>query len=269
VVSEDLTNPFYPELVGPLVTTLAAHGLRTVVVTHPEHDSVKIDALADGSYDAVLLTTTTRRSSLPRDLTERGIPHVLVNRVLDAAESPSCAVDNAAGAGAVANLVADLGHSAVASIQGPTFTSTGRERADALRRGLRSRGIALPRAMVRRSLYSHQAGQDAALDLLRQRPRPTAIVCGNDVIALGALSAARLLGLRIPRDLTVVGFDDIPAAGWPLVDLTTVRSEFDVLATVAIDLLLDVLSGSDWSPEVQRVPVELVLRGTHGPPATQ
>ncbi len=129
VVSEELTNPFYPALVDPLSRYLAASELRTVLVTQTEQRPVTVDALADGSYDGVILTTTRRRSSLPRDLTERGLPHVLANRILDDAESPSCSVDNAAGARAIARLLAALGHRYVASIQGPTDTSTGIERA--------------------------------------------------------------------------------------------------------------------------------------------
>jgi DNA-binding LacI/PurR family transcriptional regulator len=267
VVSEDLTNPFYPELVGPLEAALAEEGLRTVVVTHAELGDVGVEILADGSYDGAILTTTTRRSRLPRDLSERGIPHVLANRVLDVAESPSCAVDNAAGARAVAALVADLGHARVAAIQGPTLTSTGRERSEALRRELRHRGIPLPRALLRRTSFAHDSGLAAALDLLAQDPAPTALVCGNDVMALGALSAARVRGLRVPADLTVIGFDDIPAAGWPVIGLTTVRCDLGQLARVAVDLLMSQLRTPAVSPpEVRRLPVTLVERGTHGPP---
>jgi LacI family transcriptional regulator len=266
VVSEELTNPYYPELVEPLRRHLAAHDLRTVVVTRTERGPVGLDVLADGSYDGAVLTTTERRSALPRDLTERGIPHVLVNRVLDHAESPSCAVDNAGGARAIATLLADLGHREIASLQGPTLTSTGRERAEGLRLGLRGRGIALPRDRVRRVGFDHGAGLAAALDLLDATPRPTAIVCGNDVLALGALSAARTLGIRVPDQLTVIGFDDISIAGWPLIALTTVRCDLEALARTAIELLVAEIGSPGREPVEVRHPVTLVLRGTHAPP---
>jgi DNA-binding LacI/PurR family transcriptional regulator len=266
VVSEELTNPYYPELVEPIRRRLAAHDLRAVVVTDTEHRTVGPEVLADGSYDGVILTTTLRRSSLPRDLTERGVPHVLANRVLDHAESPSCAMDNAGGARTIADLLADLGHQRVATVAGPVDTSTGRERADALRRSLRAHGIALRRDLVRRTGFFHDAGRRAALDLLDRTPRPTAIVCGNDVVALGVLSAARQRGLAVPEDLTVVGFDDIPMAGWPLVALTTVRGDLDVLAGTAVDLLREEIAQPGRPPVERRIPVSLVLRGTHGPP---
>ena len=266
VVSEELTNPFYAELVEPIRRRLASHDLRTVVVTDTEHRAVGPEVLADGSYDGVILTTTSRRSSLPRDLTERGIPHVLANRILDQAESPSCAVDNAGGVRAVSNLLAELGHERIASIQGPLDTSTGRERAQALRVGLRARGLHLRRELTRRTTFGHDPGRVAARELLGRRTRPTAIFCGNDLIALGALSAAREAGIDVPDELTVIGFDDIPMAGWPLVDLTTVHCELAALATTAVELLLGEIAQPGVGPVVRRVPASLRLRGTHGPP---
>jgi LacI family transcriptional regulator len=274
VVAEELTNPYYPQLVAPIQRHLALAGLRTVLVTdtrgaHRAPPGVTVDDLADGSYDGVILMTTLRTSRLPRDLTERGVPHVLVNRVLDHPESPSCTVDNAAGALAVSSLVADLGHRHVAAIHGPVSTSTGRERALWLRRGLRERDIALPRKRVRRATFGHDAGMAAAHSLLDESPRPTALVCGNDVLALGALSAARQRSLRVPEDLTVVGFDDIAVAGWPIVDLTTVRVDLDALAATAVDMLLAEIGpdggAQQHEPLERRVPVELCLRRTHAP----
>lgn len=265
VVSEELTNPFYPELVQPLGRYLAAAELRPVLITDSEGRGVDAGVLADGSYDGVILTTTTRRSTLPRDLTERGVPHVLVNRTLDEPESPGCAVDNADGARQVSDLLADLGHRRVASIQGPVATSTGKQRAEALRTGLRRHGIPLPRVMVTRVPFDHDAGYRAAVELLTGDQSPTAIVCGNDVLALGALSAARALGVRVPADVTVVGFDDIRLASWPLIDLTTVRCDLDALARRAVTMLQDLVAGRWEEPTTVRLPVRLVLRGTHAP----
>lgn len=263
VVSEELTNPFYSELVQPLGRFLAAQDLRAVLITDSDGRGVDVDVLADGSYDGVILTTTRRRSALPRDLTERGIPHVLVNRTLDDAESPSCCPDNADGARQVSDLLAQLGHRRVASIQGPSDTSTGKQRAQALRAGLRRHQIPLPRAMVRPAPFDHDAGCRAALELLEQDPRPTAIVCGNDVLALGALSAARALGIRVPDDLTVIGFDDIRLASWPLVDLTTVRCDLEAMAATAVEMLQSQILGGAQRAATVRQPVSLVLRGTH------
>ncbi|MGW3473010.1 LacI family DNA-binding transcriptional regulator [Saccharopolyspora sp. NPDC000995] len=265
VVSEELTNPYYPELVEPLRRNLAERDLRTVVVTDSEHRKVGPEVLADGSYDGVILTTTLRTSALPRDLTERDIPHVLTNRVLDHPESPSCSVDNASGARAIADLLAGLGHQRVAMVQGPVSTSTGRERAKALGEALLKRGVHVRRDQALRTNFGHDTGRAAASELLDRADPPTAIVGGNDVIALGILSAARERGLRVPEDLTVVGFDDIPMAGWPLVNLTTIRCDLEELARVSVELLQQTMASPEPLVTKRRVPVSLILRGTHGP----
>ena len=269
VVSEELTNPYYPELVEPLRRYLAEHDLRAVVVTDTGQTGIQLAALADGSYDGVILTTTARRSTLPRDLTERRIPHVLVNRILDSAESPSCSIDNAGGMAAIAKLLADLGHSRVGAIHGPVETSTGRERSEALRRALSARGVYLRREMVVRTDFSHDAGYRAALQLLAIDRPPTALVCGNDVVALGALSAAKEIGIRIPDDLTVIGFDDIPMAAWPLIGLTTVRCDLDRMAKTSVSMLLDEIDRPSHSPTVERIDVRLQERRTHGRPGSR
>ena len=267
VVSDALTNPYYPQLVEPIRRHLGERGLQMVLVTEaalPGGRAVSLEALADGSYDGVILTTTTRRSTLPRDLTERAIPHVLVNRVLDVPESPGCTVDNAGGVALVVDLLVRLGHRKIAAVQGPTDTSTGRERALALRSGLRRHSMPLPRALVRRSAFDHDSAMAAAVTLLERPERPTAIVGANDVIALGVLSAAQATGVRVPQDLTVVGFDDIPMAGWPLVGLTTVHCDLEALARLSVDLLTRQIEGATVRAATRRIAVSLVERDTHG-----
>jgi LacI family transcriptional regulator len=201
------------QAIEPIRHHFAERELRTVVVTDSEHREVGPEILADGSYDGVILTTTLRTSTLSRDLTEREIPYVLVNRVLEQPDSPSCSVDNVAGAREIAALLAELGHRRVALVQGPVNTSTGRERTQALCEALRARRVPVRRNAVLRTAFDHDAGRGAAGEQLDRAARPTAIVGGNDLIALGVLSAARERGLRVPEDLTVIGFDDIPMAG--------------------------------------------------------
>lgn len=265
VVAAEMSNPYYPQLVEPIRQELSAQGYRIVVVTEDGANDVVIGSLADGSYDGVVLTTTRRGSHLPRDLTERGIPHVLLNRTLDDPESPAVCVDNDGGAAQIAGLLVELGHHRIASIQGPVETSTGRERAAGLADALRQRGVRLRREFTKRVAFTHDDGYHAGLEMLRREIQPTAIVAGNDVVAFGVLSATRELGVAVPDQLTVVGFDDIPMAGWPLIDLTTVRTNLADLARRGVDLLLNQMSLEPIPPAVERVPTHLVLRSTHGP----
>jgi LacI family transcriptional regulator len=266
VVAEGLVNPFYPELVEPIRELLGERGYRTVLITDDIGDAVTADALADGSYDGVVLCTIGRHSTLPRDLTERGVPHVLVNRVLDVPESSSCSFDNRGGAQRIAHFLAELGHTRIGAIHGLSQYSTGRERAEGLRAGLRDYGLHGRRADIRRVPFTYEAGREAALHLLGRPDRPSALFCGNDVVAIGALSAARELGIRVPDELTVVGFDDVPAAGWSVIGLTTLRCDRRMMAEVSVDLLTrSIVGGRPMQQVIGHGP--LILRGTHTRPA--
>jgi LacI family transcriptional regulator len=263
IVAEELTNPFYPQLVEPLRHHLAEHGYGCVLVTERSSGSLTVDDLADGSYDGVALCTVSRTSSLPRDLTERGVPHVLVNRVLDVPESSSCSFDNRAGARELGRLVARLGHVRVGAIQGPTEFSTGRQRAVGLREGLREHGLHVRRELTRRVRYTYEGGFRAAQDLLTHAVPPTALFCGNDVVAIGALAAAGMLGIRVPEQLSIVGFDDIDMAGWGMIGLTTIRCDLEALAREAVTLLQQAIDGAPARQVV--LPIALERRRTHGP----
>lgn len=262
IVIEDLTNPFYPALVEPLRNALAVHGYRAVLVTDRADDPVTVDILADGSYDGVLLCTVTRYSTLPRDLSERGVAHVLVNRVLDVPESSSCSFDNVAGGRQVGEFLNGLGHRVIGAVHGTVDNSTARDRAAGLRDGLKSFGLHIRRVDTRRVPFTYGAGFQAACQLLDRPERPTALFCGNDVIAIGVLAAAKSLHIAVPSDLTVVGFDDISEASWGTIDLTTVQCNREEMATTSVELLLGAMGGADTRREVL-APTGLVLRGTH------
>jgi LacI family transcriptional regulator len=255
VVVEEVDNPFYLELLDALQVGLEAAGVRTILL-RTRHDDV--DHLVDGSIDGAVLTATHLDAQAPALLQARGLPFVLLNRVLDDGDHPSCSVDNVEGARLLASALHAVGHERVAAVFGPAHTSTGRDR----ELGARAE-LALPDARVRRGPFAFATGRDAALELLAgdRATRPTALMCGNDVIALGALDACRILGLRVPGDVSVVGFDDIAMAGWETFRLTTVRQDLRRMAAIAVEMVLD--------PASRRrvvLPPELVRRDTLGPP---
>jgi LacI family transcriptional regulator len=263
VVAEALTNPFYAQLVEPLRRALARSGYRTVLVADDSDDILTADALTDGSYDGAIITTAARHSRLASDLRVRGLPHVFANRTVDDADTRATTFANADGARMIADLLAEHGHHRVVLLSGPERYSTSHEREVELRAALRRRRISLPARDVLRIEYTAEAGRAAASAVLHRDRRPTAIVCGNDVVAIGALNAARADGLRVPHDLTVVGFDDIDAAAWDLVGLTTVRCDLDALADASVDLLLDEIGG-DRERARCAIEVTLALRSSHG-----
>ncbi|HEY7042432.1 MAG TPA: substrate-binding domain-containing protein, partial [Nocardioidaceae bacterium] len=148
----------------------------------------------------------------------------------------------------MASEIARLGHRRVGAIFGPRNTSTGLLRETALREALEGHGITIGAQLTYRGPFDFETGHSGAELLLQRQPRPTVIVCGNDVVALGALNAAKELGVEVPGDVSIVGFDDLPPASWPLVQLTTVAFDLDTMARTAARLLVDRIEDQENLP---------------------
>jgi LacI family transcriptional regulator len=273
VVSAELGNPFYPALLEPLHDRLAEAGYRTILVTDRGEAPVELEPLVDGSLDGVVLTTCSRTSPLPRELSRRGLPFVLLNRTvddgsLDGGATDRCVVDNRAGAALAADLLVELGHTRIGAVFGPADTSTGHQRAEGFRSRLASRGVRLDPRLVLQGPFDARTGHAGLRQLIGQAGEndwPTAVFCGNDVIALGVCNAARGLGLAIPGRLSVIGFDDIPMASWEAFDLTTLRADLPGLAAAAAEQLLRRMREPDAAPRTITMTPTLVRRGTHAP----
>jgi LacI family transcriptional regulator len=266
VVVEDLDNPFYLELLDELHEQLERADVRMIVFT-PRHDDPEgLARLVDGSIDGVVLTTTFLDSPLPRLLRDRGFPFVLLNRIVDEPGVATCSVDNASGGRLIAEEILAAGHRDIGAIFGPAETSTGRDRERGVRAALEAAGVELPAGRTRRGAYTYEAGHAATLELLGADDRPTALFCGNDVIAIGALNACHRLGLRAPDDVSVVGFDDIAMAGWDVYRLTTVRQDLRRMAQIAVETVLEAVTEPGRAPERTVLPPVMVQRATLGAP---
>jgi LacI family transcriptional regulator, galactose operon repressor len=267
VVVEDLGNPFYLELLDALHKRLDRSEARMTLLAPGLRDPERLEYLADGSIDGVVLTTTMLDSPLPGQLTRHGFPFVLLNRVVDDVAADSCCVDNFAGAAEVARAMVDCGHRRIGAIFGPRLTSTGRDREHGFRTALEACGAPLDDTLVRQGRFSFADGQRHLADLLDAKRRPTAVFCANDVIALGAYDAALRGGVAVPGQLSLVGFDDIQMSGWAAFELTTARQDLRRMVDIAVDLLLERLTAPQIAPRQVVLPAELVRRSTLGPVA--
>jgi LacI family transcriptional regulator len=196
-----------------------------------------------------------------------GFPFVLLNREVDDAPGDVCVVDNVAGGRLAAAELLRLGHREIGALFGPPTTSTGRDREAGFRAALVEHGITLPPERRRRGPFDFDFGHDAALELLETAP--TAIFAANDVVAIGAFNALRSRDVRLPDDLTLIGFDDIALAAWSVFELTTVRQDIDAMVQRSAAMLLQRIAGRAGPlPPPRRVvlPPTLVERATHGPP---
>jgi LacI family transcriptional regulator len=242
VIVSDLTNPFFPTLLTPVHDELRIMGYRVVLFaerTDIPTGQQALHNLLDRSIDGVLVTTATLDSRFSEAVADRDLPIVLLNRYIDGMDVDRVVADNHQGGRAAARHALDLGHRSIGVIRGPANTSTSRDRHAGLIEVLEDAGVALDERLVREGPYSHQCGYQNARELLRQPAPPTALVCGNDVIAFGAIDAAKSLGLDVPGDVSVLGFDDVPMAAWEVFQLTTVRQPLSEMARAAARLLVE------------------------------
>jgi LacI family transcriptional regulator len=232
----------------------------------PDGPPVSVERLVDGGIDGAILTTTWLDASLPRELAERGLPTVLFNRVVDDDVADSVESDNAQGAGLVAEELVALGHRVVGAVFGPLGASTGRDRERGLRDALAAAGVPLEEERIRRGAFSHELGHAGFEELMALPHPPTAVFCANDVLAIGALNAAAGLGIAVPGDVTVFGFDDIEMAGWEVYRLSTVRQDLGAMADVAVRMLGERIADRSLPTRRERVPTTLVPRTSHARP---
>jgi LacI family transcriptional regulator len=262
VVVSRITNPFYPELLQALGTRLRAVDQQMVLWdAETAGEQSAVDAIRQRIVDGVVFTTAVPGSPALVEALRQGAPIVLVNRSVEGLAADQITSDNVAGGQHVARYFAANGHRACALLCGPRGVSTSDEREAGFRRGLEEAGIALSPHCVVRGDFSHDHGF-RALEHLLGEDAPTAVFCVNDLVAFGAADAARRHGLSVPRDVWLVGYDDITMSSWPAYDLTTVRQPKPEIASLAVNWLLERIERPDLPPRSHRFPAELVVRGS-------
>jgi len=266
IVVADITNPFYPELVDALHDELGRATYRTVLLNE-RTDARGVDSLMRaGVVDGAIVATATLDDRTRALLTGERTPIVQLVREVDGVGRDAVVSDNVGGAALAAELLVGLGHRRIGQISGPADTSTARDRDAGFAAALARLGVARDAGLRRVGEYAHRSGYQWCLELLDLPEPPTAIFCGNDVIALGALDAARRRGIPVPEALSIVGFDDISLAGWESFRLTTVRQPLIEMAREAVRALMRRIEGADDEPRRTVFPTELIQRSTAGPP---
>ena len=264
-----LGNSLYAKCMQALQKSLEAGGFTLLLACH-EFDlktELKVTrSLLERGIDGLMLVGIEHETELFALLAERGVPYVLTWALDASGRHPCVGFDNRVAAARVADYLADIGHREIAVISGVTSgNDRARERLAGVRDALATRGIALPPARVIEQPYTLAAGCEAMRALLKLAPRPTAVVCANDVLAMGAVMECRAQGVAVPAAMSVTGFDDIEAASILTPALTTVRVPVHELGHAAARQLLARLAGEPGSP-LTELAVDLIVRGTTAPP---
>jgi len=271
MIVPDITNPLFPPMVRGAEQVLSQAGY-TLVLTDTDNDSVterqQIERLRARGTDGFLIATAHWDDPMVDELAHADVPAVLLNRNTASRRLPYVGCDERFGVALAVDHLVDLGHREIVHLAGPQDTSTGRERASAFRHSLRVHGLPVGRDQVLVCpAYSEQAGVDAATQLVASGQDFTAIVAGNDLIALGAIEALADAGLHCPEQVSVIGINDLPLVDKLSPPLTTVALPLREMGALAARMLLAEIEDSGHHGPVAQslLGVELAVRGSTGP----
>ncbi len=239
-----LSDTIMALLFEALYAEAARRGLFALVSVcgdDPDDERRATESLLARRVDGLVLAAARLDDDLPARLRRQGVPHVLALRTDEV--SPAAVCDDELGGYLATRHLVDLGHERIAVMPGPDFTSTAQRRLAGYRRAMAEAGLPVTKdtsggpGWVRHCGFGFDAGLATSTALLTDHPDLTALFAANDRLALGSLAAAERLGRSVPRDLSVVGYNDTPLAAQVPVPLSTVRVPFDRIAADALELL--------------------------------
>jgi LacI family transcriptional regulator len=268
----DITNALFPPMVRGAEQVLSAAGYTLVLTdtdNDPDTERRQVEQLRGRGTDGFIIATARWQDPLLEEITDQGVPAVLVNRNIGSRRIPYVGADERTGIQMVVEHLAGLGHQRMVHLAGPADTSTGRDRASAFRQAIDGLGLSSNRNLVQVCpAYTEAAGAEVTRRLLLSGQNVTAIVCANDLIALGALSVLAAAGIRCPDDMSVVGFNNMAMVDRLTPPLTTVRLPLHQIGELSARLLLaEIEGGRENAGAVQSLlGVQLAVRGTTAPP---
>ncbi len=263
VVVPDIANPWFPLLVKGIENTARVHGFAITLCdsnNDPEIEKKQLSSLMDRGVDGLILIPTDSSGSRLRELAEGYVPVVFLDRDIDHPGTHYVTSDNEGGAYQAAKYLISLGHRSILYLGGRTDINTEPQRYAGFRRALEEAGISPDSHAHLLGEYSFDKARELVAKVAHHRPRFTAIFASDDFMALGAKQALEERGLRVPQDVSLVGFDDIPFAS--LISLTTISQPAFELGKSALLLLNDVMNKRVVAPQKIVLPTSIIIRGS-------
>ena len=261
-VSRLFTDPYFPLLIQGVTSACNAHDYSVMLwLAEPEYERRMINQiLHSGLIDGVIVSSSTTDDPLVDALHKSGFPFILVGRTPEDEASSYIDVDNVTSAKeAIAHLLR-RGRRRIATITGPQTMIAGVDRLTGYRVALRERGLMVDPNLIADGDFTEAGGYEATRQLLGYEP--DAIFVASDVMAIGALRALREAEVRVPEDIALIGFDDMPFAQTSDPPLTTVRQPIQKTGSVAVETLIDLIEHPGSTPRRILLPTELVIRSS-------
>lgn len=264
-----LDNPSFATTVHALQRALGQAGYAVLLACHefdPAAERRLAHKLIERGVDGLVLLGTEHERGLYELIERFRLPYVLTWALEHDGDHPCVGFDNRAAGARLAEHLLALGHREFAMISGTLANNErARERAFGVREALRRRGLELGPGRFVEVSYTLQSGRAGLARVIERSPRPTSVICGNDLLAIGAIAECHARGLDVPRDVSVTGFDDMEIAAMLSPGLTTVHFPVQELGELAAQQILGAIAGEAVAPRLE-LPVRLVVRGTTAPP---
>ena len=263
----DIRNPFYSKLVYHIQDFLKEQGYM-VAVFNSEYDvrkEIQSLEMCEQFNAAGMILATAHSKEMEEKLSEEQLPMVLVNRILPGYSGDSVIVDNfQAGYMAAMHLI-DYNHTRIGFICGPGSSSASSQRFEGFKQAMRNLNLPLDEAFIFHTDLRLESGRRAAGEFLaKPGPRPTAMIAGNDMTAIGFMDICRKNGVRIPEDLSIVSFDNIDFASVEGIQLSSIDHHVEEMSREVVRLLLKQIEGDRTHPERIIIAPELIIRGSSG-----
>ena len=265
LILSDLTNPFFPDLVKSFQQRAREFGYETLI-SDTDYDLQRMEQsvrrMVEYKVDGVAIMTSEMSAPLLQVLRQRKIPMVFLDTGKPGLLVSNVSIDYEQGVDLAIQHLTSLGHRRIALIQGPAELRSAVLRREAFLHALKRHGVRPVLPHIRTSDHSVEGGKLAMLELLKQKPWPTAVMCSNDLSAIGALHAAHGEGIRVPQQLSIIGFDDIGTSSLMQPPLTTVRVSRTEVASRAFTALHAMTQGERTRGLSEVIPCDLVVRGS-------
>jgi LacI family transcriptional regulator len=264
IIVTDISNPVVGPIIQGIEARLREHDLMSLVVQTTRETTARRDLivqLASRRVSALVILSAEIDDPMLDEAAVRGLPTVLVNRGFGDRRFPFVVNDDRAGVKLVLEHLAALGHRRIAHVHGPLTASTGTERHRIFLELAPLLGFSRP-ILVQASEFTRDAGAAAARELLRRSSKTTAVFASNDLLAVGVLHVLRDAGLRVPHDVSLVGYNDMPMVDLLEPPLTTVRVAVDRMGEDAARLIVRALKERVNEPEAIVLPPALVVRAS-------